>query len=263
MKKEYFIMIIIFISTITSLSIIFNNHYNNLNDLNHNDINQNCVVAISFDDGYIEQYQTQMWLEEQEIYSTIYIPTNYIGKIFEDYYQIIDWDKIEELNKLKYSDIQTHGTNHINLNNFSYKEIIEDINNSIKEYNKHNISVEVFAKPYGSGKKILKNISKDLITTRTNDWDFTTDKESYIAIPITQENYKNLLNSIIFNQLKDSKNPMIFMFHRVTNDINNSKVPFRYDTDITFDYFKEFIKNIKNKDCKIVLEKDIGDYINE
>ncbi|MFW6025912.1 MAG: polysaccharide deacetylase family protein [Candidatus Woesearchaeota archaeon] len=253
--KSFLLGTFIFLLAISILVSVFF-----INDLF---FSSNCFVSITFDDGYYSQYDSMIWLNQRGIESSIYVPSNLTGEIFEGYYPIISWNEILELDRLD-NEVGTHGLNHINYDNVSYGEARFDLTESINDFNNKGIEVDSFAPPYGGGEKYYSNLSESVKIIRSLGWDYISNSSlpyDYETLPVTESNYDAFIDSQHFNNLGEENSGdlrgLILVFHRVIKDTDDENYPFRDNVDISFLKFKEIINMVEDKGCEFVKVEEI------
>ena len=113
-------------------------------------------IAITFDDGYLDNYQNAFpILKKYQFSATIFIITNFIGKIRswelgKHPCHYMDWSHIQEMVQNGIS-FQSHSRNHPDLTKIDLPEALKEIVDSRKAIeDKLGIPVHHFAYPYGN-----------------------------------------------------------------------------------------------------------------
>ncbi|MEJ5050679.1 polysaccharide deacetylase family protein [Chryseobacterium culicis] len=106
-------------------------------------------IIITFDDGYKNNLEyLPSLLEKYDLKATIFIPTGFIEKGYNNY-SMMTFDEIRSLDK-KYFEIALHSHAHENLKNISIDCIEKDLKKNMEILDAHNIKYsKVLAYPYG------------------------------------------------------------------------------------------------------------------
>ena len=253
--KSFYVGIIVMILCIFILVSLFIFRFNSFSS--------GCFVALTFDDGFYEQYDAMLWLNETGIDSTLYYPSNLSGEIFEEYYPIITWNEVNELQRWG-NEIGSHGMNHINLDDVGYEEARYDLIESINQFKEHGIEINSYGPPYGSGVDYHENLSEYVDIIRPLGWDFITEENAmyeYETLPVTEDNFDDFVNSVVFNNLDDYDSNkyqgLILVFHRVVEDVDDDNYPFRPEIDISFDNFEYIVNSVEEMGCEFVRVDEI------
>jgi len=127
-------------------------------------------VAITFDDGYRNQYQSvHPVMEKLQIPYTVFIPTAFIGSHTAWEAEKVPYLSVQEIKamiKSELVDIGSHSVSHRSLTRLSSSEIKKELTQSKKHLEdliSH--SVDMFAYPYGTFRHYSKNIVQLLSET--------------------------------------------------------------------------------------------------
>lgn len=129
-----------------------------IEEINGKPIESTNYIAITFDDGYISDYDIVYHvLKKYNLRGTFFITANCIGKK-----GFMNWEQIKEISDSGMS-IQSHGLNHYSLADLSEKELKEEllISKKIIE-DKISIDVKYFSVPGGFHNKRVFSVAENL-----------------------------------------------------------------------------------------------------
>src|SRR6185503_426609 len=137
----------------------FEIQFNSYAQLGSDNIRNNKIVILNFDDGRKTQFtHAKPILDKYGFKATFYIVCNYV----DNKKGFMTWDEIETLNKEGH-DIGSHSMNHVHLSNLSKKHIEYEVGQSKKCLEDHGIEATSFAYPFNDGsneKKVFQIVSK-------------------------------------------------------------------------------------------------------
>ncbi len=188
-------------------------------------------VSLTFDDGYLSQYEAAKILQERGIRATFFVTC--LSK-FENR-SLMNSTQIEEI--AAYHEIGWHTCHHVNMSEANASEVAP------------RYGAKVFAYPYGY--EANQELLASYVAIRTIEWGFNNPKNcSHLqAITLTQDNFEYALSYASEAKPGDW---IIFVIH----DIGGN----RSDVDITWQQFYELLDFIEAKGWKVVtLEENCMD----
>ena len=122
-----------------------------------NKANKNKLILLTIDDGYTSFYKNAWpYLKSKKIPFILFISTREVGK--NGY---MNWDQIREIDKSNIGVIGNHSHSHEYLIDLNNKEIEDDINKSIKIFQKElGYNPDYFSYPFGEFSLNFINIIK-------------------------------------------------------------------------------------------------------
>jgi len=129
-------------------------------------------VVITFDDGYLDNYQNAFpIMKKYEFPSTMFLTTGLIGtdKKFKRYDHLkgrdmLNWDEIQKMSQDGVS-FGAHTVNHVHLPELDYKKQKEEITQSVQTLHSHQENgekISTFCFPYGEYNEDSLKIIRDL-----------------------------------------------------------------------------------------------------
>lgn len=118
------------------------------------------VVAITFDDGYRDNFETALpLLEKYKCHATFFIVSEFIkGNVIlngQDGWEPLTWEQVKKMDSSPYAEIGVHSKTHRMLSSLSGDELISEIRDSkICIEQQLDRQVDLFAFPNGQGDDI-------------------------------------------------------------------------------------------------------------
>jgi peptidoglycan/xylan/chitin deacetylase (PgdA/CDA1 family) len=205
-------------------------------------------ISITFDDGYSSQYDAAKTLESYGWKGTFYIPTDSIGKNFENI-STMDLQQIKDLQSRGH-EIGGHGASHLKANNVSAEAYESDILEGKNFLEQNNLSVRNFAFPYGDDSK-KEIVFKYFDTARSTKpcINKVSDRELCGLTLVNQnEEYKSL--AIYVNELKLKGGWLVIAIHGISNDP-------RSDVDITPEELDWILEQLNQTNAKVMTVEQV------
>tara|TARA_B100001996_G_scaffold380636_1_gene368431 strand:+ start:541 stop:1467 length:927 start_codon:yes stop_codon:yes gene_type:complete len=169
-----------------------------------NKANKNKLILLTIDDGYTSFYKNAWpYLKSKKIPFILFISTREVGK--NGY---MNWDQIREIDKSNIGVIGNHSHSHEYLIDLNNKEIEDDINKSIKIFQKElGYNPDYFSYPFGEFSLNFINIIKKNFNfgfgQHSGVIDLSKDKFQLPRFPINEKygdlkRFKSLINLIPF-----------------------------------------------------------------
>jgi len=106
-------------------------------------------MAITFDDGFLDNYNAYLYLKKISIPATFFVIINFIEKGLPEKY-FMKWQHIEEISSNELFSIGSHTVSHPFLDKLEDAEIEKELRESKKIIEEHvNRRIETIAYPYG------------------------------------------------------------------------------------------------------------------
>ena len=169
-----------------------------------NKANKNKLILLTIDDGYTSFYKNAWpYLKSKKIPFILFISTREVGK--NGY---MNWDQIREIDKSNIGVIGNHSHSHEYLIDLNNKEIEDDINKSIKIFQKElGYNPDYFSYPFGEFSLNFINIIKKNFNfgfgQHSGVIDLSKDKFQLPRFPINEKygdlkRFKSLINLMPF-----------------------------------------------------------------
>ncbi len=199
-------------------------------------------LLLTIDDGF-DSFYTNAWpiLKKEKIPFILFVSTREVGK--NGY---MNWEQIKEISKSNLATIGNHSHSHDYLIDWKDKDIILDLETSIKIFNEQlGYSPKIFSYPFGEYSLSLKNIVSTL------DFEFAFGQHSGVIDPT--KDFLELPRFPInekYGELKRFKSileTLPFPYKNITPSnryLKNTENP----PNINIEFFENLI-NIKNINC--------------
>jgi peptidoglycan/xylan/chitin deacetylase (PgdA/CDA1 family) len=211
-----------------------------------------AIISITFDDGYVSEYNSAIELEEYGWHGVIYFPSGLAGGYFEGI-PIMTWEHVSDLQNRGH-EIGGHTLTHAKASNLSESEWESEIKQGKDLLEQHNITVESFAYPYNDinhteiTKKyypVQRNVNGGINPINTNETELN-------GLALTHNNYQELL-PIYLEDLKLNGGWLVLAIH----DVSDNPRP---DIDLSPEDLTSILEQIKQSKVPV---KTIAEVENE
>ncbi|MFH0868798.1 MAG: polysaccharide deacetylase family protein [archaeon] len=217
--------------------------------LNHFQNQKQAYISITFDDGYVSQYEASKTLASYGWRGTFYIPAGMVGGQFEGR-QLMNWYQLKALQDNGH-EIGCHTLNHTRASSTS------EINYDVESFDckkvllDRSISVENFAYPYGDD--LYKQAGKNFVTARGTEWCINniTDTELCGIALVNSYDNENILQPFL-SDLKKNGGWLVIVIH----DVSENPRP---DVDLTKEQFASILEQIKSSGIKVKTVAEVVD----
>ncbi len=212
-----------------------------------------AIISITFDDGYVSEYNSALELEKYGWHGTIYFPSGLAGGYFENI-PVMSWEQVSDLQNRGH-EIGGHTLTHAKASNLSESEWESEIKQGKDLLEQHNITVESFAYPYNDINHT--EITKEYYPIRRNvngginPIDMKNETELN-GLALTHNNYKELLPTYL-EDLKSNGGWLVLAIH----DVSDNPRP---DIDLSPEDYNWVLEQIKNPNITV---KTIAEVENE
>lgn len=172
-----------------------------------------AYISITFDDGYVSQYDAAKILEDYGWHGTFYVPSVWLGETFEDL-NLMTLQQITNLQSRGH-EIGGHTLSHVHANGVSDKVYEFEVSAGKGILEKHGIKIRNFAFPYGddSKKEIALRYFDTARTTKPCISKFE-DKE-LCGLTLFDKYYEYKTLSDFLGELKQDGGWLVIVVHKV------------------------------------------------
>jgi peptidoglycan/xylan/chitin deacetylase (PgdA/CDA1 family) len=212
-----------------------------------------AIISITFDDGYISEYNSAIELEEYGWRGVIYFPSGLAGGYFENI-PIMTWAQVSALQNRGH-EIGGHTLTHAKASNLTKEDWESELKQGKDLLEQHNITVESFAYPYNDinyteiTKKyypIQRNVNGGINLLDINNI------TGLNGLALTHNNYEELL-PIYLEDLKLNGGWLVLAIH----DVGDNPRP---DIDLSPEDLTSILEQIKQSKVPV---KTIAEVENE
>jgi len=194
---------------------------------------EKAIITFTFDDGRVSVYQNAfVKLNDLGLPANVYVITNLVGK---DDSQYMNWSQIITLSRYGW-EIGSHSHTHKHLPKLTDKELIYELDESIRVLNAYRIKPQAFAAPHGTLDERTLLFIKERFTSHRRAWkptdrsdDLNTlkdlDRFNVEAFELknttTVEQAKRLINRAI-----EERKWLVFLAHSIVDTESQAKYQF-------------------------------------
>ena len=207
-----------------------------------------AYISITFDDGYVSQYNALKQLENYGWRGVVYFPSGLTGGYFEGI-PIMTWDEVKDLQSRGH-EIGAHTLTHARASNLS-REIFEfEIKESKLLLMEHQINADSFAYPYNDVR--YPNIIKKYFSSQRNVNGGINEigTDEIYGLALVHDNYQQLLSEYI-EDLKSEGGWLVLVIHNVDASP-------RHDIDLSPEEYEWVLEQVKNSGIPVKTVSEIG-----
>lgn len=175
-----------------------------IDDLKQEHSNSELKIAITFDDGFKNNYTVVYpLLKRYKLPATIFLTTEFIEC---DYKSFLNWEEIQEMNKTDLITFGSHCNLHFNLTSLEYCDILKELKRSKEILEKRlERNIEFFSYPGGGFNKAIKDAVKRCgykaafkDRTKGNQTDRDFYELARISIDKSNESIRDFVRTIVY-----------------------------------------------------------------
>jgi len=206
-------------------------------------------ISITFDDGYVSQYNAAKTLENYGWRGVIYFPSGLAGKEFEGI-PVMNWQQIEDLHSRGH-EIGAHTLTHAKASNYTREQWEYEVREGKILLAEHGITAESFAYPNNDAK--YADIAKKYFSSQknVNGGINAIGTDEIYGLALVHNNYKDVLPEYL-KDLKDGGGWLVLVIHGVDENP-------RPDIDLSPEEYSWVLEQVKESGIPV---KTVSEIVN-